>query len=98
MLLVMLSVTNTKGNLSRLTQAVINTILLPFCILNVVAGVFSSNLFIYFQMWRPHKMSVSARVTVLFQFGLILWRDSSWHSKEKEALKGFSKKAKHPQE
>lgn len=43
-------------------------------------------------------MSVSARVTVLFQFGLILWRDSSWHSKEKEALKGFSKEAKHPQE
>lgn len=67
MLLVMLSVTNTKGNLSRLTQAVINTILLPLCILNVVTGVFSSNLFIYFQMWRPHKMSVSARVPVLFQ-------------------------------
>lgn len=47
MLLVMLSVTNTKGNLNRLTQAVISTFLLQLCILSVVAGMFSSNSFVY---------------------------------------------------
>lgn len=63
-LLVVPSVTNTKGNLGVFTQAAINTTGLQLHVWSVVAGVFCSN---FFQTWRPRKTMSYVPAMVLFQ-------------------------------